>query len=59
MFFLNDFTNEKQSSGDSGANVKRLEKETDEKIQQLKTDADKISLDVVEMLLKHVTSVKY
>ncbi|KAI3520139.1 hypothetical protein L1887_09364 [Cichorium endivia] len=48
-----------ESSGDSGANVKRLEKETDEKIQHLKTEADKISLDVVEMLLKHVTSVKY
>lgn len=49
----------KQSSGDSGANVKRLEKETDEKIQHLQTEADRISLDVVEMLLKHITSVKY
>ncbi|CAH1438432.1 unnamed protein product [Lactuca virosa] len=48
-----------ESSGDSGANVKRLEKETDEKIQHLKTEADRISLDVVEMLLKHITSVKY
>ncbi|KAL7612121.1 V-type proton ATPase subunit G 1 [Lactuca sativa] len=48
-----------ESSGDSGANVKRLEKETDEKIQHLQTEADRISLDVVEMLLKHITSVKY
>ncbi|GKC04184.1 V-type proton ATPase subunit G 1-like protein, partial [Tanacetum coccineum] len=47
----------KQSSGDSGANVKRLEKETDEKIQHLKTEADRISSDVVAMLLKHITTV--
>lgn len=48
-----------QTSGDSGANVKRLEKETDEKIHHLKTEADRISSDVVEMLLKHITSVRY
>ncbi|XP_071710842.1 V-type proton ATPase subunit G 1-like [Rutidosis leptorrhynchoides] len=48
-----------ETSGDSGANVKRLEKETDAKIQHLKTEAERISSDVVEMLLKHVTSVKY
>jgi len=47
-----------QSTGDSGANVKRLEQETDEKIQHLKTEAARISDDVVAMLLKHVTSVK-
>ncbi|KAL5136934.1 V-type proton ATPase subunit G [Glycine soja] len=46
------------STGDSGANVKRLEQETDEKIQHLKTEAARISDDVVAMLLKHVTSVK-
>ncbi|PWA88851.1 Vacuolar (H+)-ATPase G subunit [Artemisia annua] len=46
-----------ESSGDSGANVKRLEKETDEKIQHLKTEADRISSDVVAMLLKHITTV--
>lgn len=49
---------DKQSSGDSGANVKRLEKETAAKIDNLKTEASRISQDVVHMLLKHVTSVK-
>ncbi|XP_023766540.1 V-type proton ATPase subunit G 1 [Lactuca sativa] len=48
-----------ETSGDSGANVKRLEKETDEKIEHLKKEAERISTDVVEMLLKHITSVKY
>lgn len=48
----------KQSSGDSGANVKRLEQETDEKIQHLKSQAANISHDVAQMLLKHVTTVK-
>ncbi|KAL8199851.1 hypothetical protein R6Q57_013419 [Mikania cordata] len=48
-----------ESSGDSGANVKRLEKETDAKIEHLKTEAERISSDVVEMLLKHVTSVRF
>lgn len=48
----------KQSSGDSGANVKRLEKETEAKIDHLKTEASRISHDVVQMLLKHVTTVK-
>ncbi|GKB19743.1 V-type proton ATPase subunit G 1-like protein [Tanacetum coccineum] len=47
-----------ESSGDSGANVKRLEKETNEKIQHLKTEAGRISHDVVGMLLNHITSVK-
>ncbi|URD99193.1 Vacuolar (H+)-ATPase G subunit [Musa troglodytarum] len=46
------------SSGDSGANVKRLELETEEKIQHLKSQAANISQDVVQMLLKHVTTVK-
>ncbi|PWA61780.1 Vacuolar (H+)-ATPase G subunit [Artemisia annua] len=48
-----------ETSGDSGANVKRLEKETEEKIQHLRTEADRISHDVVDMLLKLVTSVRY
>ncbi|KAI9121964.1 hypothetical protein K1719_006653 [Acacia pycnantha] len=47
-----------ESSGDSGANVKRLDLETEAKIQHLKTEASRISQDVVAMLLKHVTSVK-
>ncbi|XP_010477171.1 PREDICTED: V-type proton ATPase subunit G1-like [Camelina sativa] len=47
-----------ETSGDSGANVKRLEQETDTKIEELKNEASRISKDVVEMLLKHVTTVK-
>ncbi|CAM8958173.1 hypothetical protein QQ045_018222 [Rhodiola kirilowii] len=47
-----------QSSGDSGANVKRLEQETDTKINHLKTVAASISSDVVSMLLKQVTTVQ-
>ncbi|KAM3290058.1 V-type proton ATPase subunit G 2 [Capsicum baccatum] len=47
-----------QTSGDSGANVKRLELETDEKIEHLKTEASRVSSDVVKMLLRHVTTVK-
>ncbi|KAK1551625.1 hypothetical protein Q3G72_001482 [Acer saccharum] len=47
-----------ESSGDSGANVKRLEHETDTKIQHLKIEASRISQDVLQMLLKQVTTVK-
>ncbi|KAG7028016.1 V-type proton ATPase subunit G [Cucurbita argyrosperma subsp. argyrosperma] len=47
-----------ESSGDSGANVKRLEVETDAKIAHLKEESARISYDVVDMLLKHVTTVK-
>ncbi|GMG99391.1 hypothetical protein Nepgr_001231 [Nepenthes gracilis] len=47
-----------ESSGDSGANVKRLEQETDAKIQHLKKQAASISPDVVQTLLKYVTAVK-
>ncbi|XXG89577.1 hypothetical protein AAC387_Pa12g1545 [Persea americana] len=47
-----------ETSGDSGANVKRLEQETDAKIHHLKSEAERISNDVVHMLLKHVTTVQ-
>ncbi|KAF9594861.1 hypothetical protein IFM89_034844 [Coptis chinensis] len=46
------------SSGDSGANVKRLEVETQSKICHLNSEAERISHDVVDMLLRHVTTVK-
>ncbi|CAN6581044.1 hypothetical protein ACFX13_033195 [Malus domestica] len=46
------------SSGDSGANVKRLEYETAEKINHLSTEGSRISNDVVQMLLKQVTTVR-
>ncbi|OVA18087.1 Vacuolar (H+)-ATPase G subunit [Macleaya cordata] len=47
-----------ESSGDSGAKVKRLEQETEEKIHHLKAESARISHDVVHMLLRHVTTVK-
>ncbi|CAK9169595.1 unnamed protein product [Ilex paraguariensis] len=47
-----------ESSGDSGANVKRLEQETEAKIDHLKREAARISHDVVQMLLKHVTTIR-
>jgi hypothetical protein len=47
-----------QSSGDSGANVKRLEEETAAKIEQLNQQAANISPEVIQMLLRHVTTVK-
>ncbi|GJN01851.1 hypothetical protein PR202_ga19152 [Eleusine coracana subsp. coracana] len=47
-----------QSSGDSGANVKRLEEETAAKIEQLNQQAASISPEVIQMLLRHVTTVK-
>jgi len=46
------------SSGDSGANVKRLEQETEAKISQLEAQSSSISHDVCHMLLRHVTTVK-
>ncbi|CAL5343440.1 unnamed protein product [Camellia sinensis] len=47
-----------ESSGDSGANVKRLEQETEAKIHHLNTEAARISHDIAHMLLRHVTTVK-
>ena len=47
-----------ESSGDSGANVKRLEQETESKIHHLKSESSRISGDVVSMLLSYVTTVK-
>ncbi|KAF8670245.1 hypothetical protein HU200_050777 [Digitaria exilis] len=47
-----------ESSGDSGANVKRLEQETEAKIEQLNQQAASISPEVIQMLLGHVTTVK-
>ncbi|XP_035547482.1 uncharacterized protein LOC108997048 [Juglans regia] len=47
-----------ESYGDSDAIVKRLEQETEAKIHHLKTQAARISNDVVQMLLNHVTTVK-
>ncbi|RZC76913.1 hypothetical protein C5167_001077 [Papaver somniferum] len=47
-----------ETSGDSGANVNRLEVETEEKINTLTSESSRISTEVVQMLMRHVMSVK-
>ncbi|KAL2634572.1 hypothetical protein R1flu_006051 [Riccia fluitans] len=47
-----------QSSGSVDSNLKRLEEETDVKIEQLKQEASEKSHDVTNYLLKFVTTVK-
>ncbi|KAF6139723.1 hypothetical protein GIB67_006671 [Kingdonia uniflora] len=47
-----------ETSGDSGANVKRLEVDTADKISHLKSEAERISHEVVNMLLRQVTTLK-
>eukprot|EP00243_Klebsormidium_subtile_P002290 TRINITY_DN14497_c0_g1_i1.p1 TRINITY_DN14497_c0_g1~~TRINITY_DN14497_c0_g1_i1.p1 ORF type:complete len:110 (-),score=15.31 TRINITY_DN14497_c0_g1_i1:475-804(-) len=46
------------TSGDSGANVKRLDVETKEKIAILQKEAQSKGPEVVDMLLKFVTTLK-
>lgn len=48
----------KQSRVEMVAIAKRLEQETEAKIHHIKTQAARISDDVVLLLLKHVTAVK-
>ncbi|KAF3445445.1 hypothetical protein FNV43_RR10621 [Rhamnella rubrinervis] len=52
-----EYQNQK-SEMSSGTNAKRLEEETEVKIQNLKESATKVSSDIVGMLLKYVTTVK-
>ncbi|XP_057951269.1 V-type proton ATPase subunit G1-like [Malania oleifera] len=47
-----------ETSGSSGSNVKRLEEETEQRIQNLRETASGISSTVVDLLVKHVTTVK-
>ncbi|KAK3428000.1 hypothetical protein EUGRSUZ_F04118 [Eucalyptus grandis] len=47
-----------ETGGASGANVQRLEEETDMKIQNLKGSASTVSEDITGMLIKYVTTVK-
>ncbi|OVA04943.1 BolA protein [Macleaya cordata] len=50
--------NVSETSGNSGSNVKRLEEETDIKIQSLKDMSSRVSKDVVAMLMKQVMTVR-
>lgn len=47
-----------ESSGDCGANMNCLQQEVEERINQLRLDTKTISHDVINMLLKHVTTVR-
>ncbi|KAB1204729.1 V-type proton ATPase subunit G [Morella rubra] len=47
-----------KTSGSSGNNAKRLEEETEVKIQNLNESASRVSPGVSGMLIKHVTTVK-
>ncbi|KZV57095.1 V-type proton ATPase subunit G 1-like [Dorcoceras hygrometricum] len=47
-----------ESSGSSDSTLKRLEAETESKIQSLRDSASKVSPNVVKMLLRHITSVR-
>ncbi|KAK4391251.1 UNVERIFIED_CONTAM: V-type proton ATPase subunit G [Sesamum calycinum] len=47
-----------ESTGSSDSTVKRLEAETEVKIQNLKAKASNVSPEVVQMLLKYITTVR-
>ncbi|KAL3623733.1 hypothetical protein CASFOL_032549 [Castilleja foliolosa] len=47
-----------ESTGSSDSTVKRLEAETEEKIEHLKKTATKVSPEVVKMLCNYITSVR-
>ncbi|KAF2290940.1 hypothetical protein P3X46_028278 [Hevea brasiliensis] len=47
-----------ETSGNSGSTVKRLEEETEIKIQKLKESASKVQPDIVGMIMKYITTVK-
>lgn len=47
-----------QSSGFSGSNLKRLEEETEKKINNLKSASNSVSPDVVGLLLKCVKTIR-
>ncbi|KAE8704477.1 V-type proton ATPase subunit G [Hibiscus syriacus] len=47
-----------ESTGSSGNTVKKLDEETERKIKGLRKSTTMASKEVVEMLIKHITSVK-
>ncbi|KAK6116689.1 hypothetical protein DH2020_049571 [Rehmannia glutinosa] len=47
-----------ESTGNSDSTVKRLDAETEAKIESLKGTASKVSPEVVKMLLKYITTVR-
>ncbi|KAF3674146.1 V-type proton ATPase subunit G [Capsicum baccatum] len=47
-----------ETSGNSDSTEKRLEVETEQKIQHLKKAASEVSPDVIAMLTKYITTIK-
>ncbi|EOY17279.1 hypothetical protein QUC31_001405 [Theobroma cacao] len=47
-----------ETSGSSGNTVKQLEEETDMKIKNLEESTSKVSKEIVDMLMKHITTVR-
>ncbi|XP_008794507.2 V-type proton ATPase subunit G-like [Phoenix dactylifera] len=47
-----------ESSGSSKSNSKRLEEETEVKIERLKDASSSVHPEVVSMLMKHITTIK-
>ncbi|GMI89809.1 vacuolar ATP synthase G3 [Hibiscus trionum] len=47
-----------ESTGSSGSTVKKLEDETDRKIKALTKSTSMVSKEVVDMLIKHITTIK-
>ncbi|KAJ8557180.1 hypothetical protein K7X08_002805 [Anisodus acutangulus] len=47
-----------ETSGSSDSTEKRLEVETEQKIQHLKKAGSKVSPDVIAMLMKYITTIK-
>ncbi|GLT77565.1 hypothetical protein SLA2020_491350 [Shorea laevis] len=47
-----------ESSGSSGDTLKRLEEETEMKIQNLKQSASRVSKDAVDMLVNCITTIR-
>ncbi|XWS21921.1 hypothetical protein CRYUN_Cryun30bG0098100 [Craigia yunnanensis] len=47
-----------ETSGNSGNTVKQLEEETEMKIKALTESTSRVSKEIVDMLMKHITSVR-
>ncbi|XP_022719832.1 V-type proton ATPase subunit G1-like [Durio zibethinus] len=47
-----------ETSGSSGNTVKQLEEETEMKIKALTESTSRVSKEIVDMLMKHVTTVR-
>ncbi|XWS23390.1 hypothetical protein CRYUN_Cryun28dG0009900 [Craigia yunnanensis] len=54
-----DYQNQiSETSGSSGKTVKQLEEETETKIKALTESTSRVSKEIVDMLMKHITTVR-